>query len=38
MRRLVDYVFMEAADESKREGGATVKINDVMKKWRVSIG
>jgi len=26
------YAFMEAADESKREGGATVKIADVMRK------
>ena len=26
------YAFMEAADESKREGGKTVKISDVMKK------
>jgi predicted dehydrogenase len=26
------YAFMEAADESKREGGATVKISEVMKK------
>jgi len=25
------YAFMEAADESKRRGGATVKISDVMK-------
>ena len=26
------YAFMEAADESKREGGRPVKISDVMKK------
>jgi hypothetical protein len=26
------YAFMEAADESKREGGKPVKISDVMKK------
>ena len=26
------YAFMEAADESKRQGGATVKISDVMKR------
>jgi len=26
------YAFMEAADESKREGGKTVKISDVMRK------
>ena len=26
------YAFMEAADESKRQGGCTVKIADVMKK------
>lgn len=26
------YAFMEAADESKREGGKLVSINDVMKK------
>lgn len=26
------YAFMEAADESKREGGATVRVSDVMKK------
>jgi hypothetical protein len=26
------YAFMEAADESKREGGKTVKISEVMKK------
>lgn len=26
------YVFMEAADESKREGGATVRLSDVLKK------
>lgn len=26
------YAFMEAADESKREGGKTIKISDVMKK------
>jgi len=26
------YAFMEAADESKRQGGRTVKIADVMKK------
>ena len=26
------YAFMEAADESKREGGATVKLADVMAK------
>ena len=26
------YAFMEAADESRREGGRPVKISDVMKK------
>jgi len=26
------YAFMEAADESKRQGGAAVKVSDVMKK------
>jgi hypothetical protein len=26
------YAFMEAADESKRNGGAPVKISDVLKK------
>ncbi len=26
------FAFMEAADESKRQGGAPVKIADVMKK------
>jgi predicted dehydrogenase len=26
------YAFMEAADESKREGGKTVRISDVMRK------
>ena len=26
------YAFMEAADESKRQGGKPVKISDVMKK------
>ena len=26
------FAFMEAADESKRQGGATVKISDVMEK------
>jgi hypothetical protein len=28
------FAFMEAADESKRQGGATVRIEDVMKKAR----
>ncbi len=26
------FAFMEAADESKRQGGAPVKISDVMAK------
>jgi len=26
------YAFMEAADESKRQGGCPVKISDVMRK------
>jgi hypothetical protein len=26
------FAFMEAADESKRQGGAPVKIREVMKK------
>jgi hypothetical protein len=26
------YTFMEAADESKRQGGYPVKISDVIKK------
>ena len=26
------FAFMEAADESKRQGGAPVKIKDVLKK------
>jgi hypothetical protein len=26
------FAFMEAADESKRQGGAPVKIRDVLKK------
>lgn len=29
---LAIYTFMEAADESKRRGGATVKLGDVLKK------
>ena len=29
---LAIYTFMEAADESKRQGGATVQIRDVLKK------
>ncbi len=31
------FAFMEAADESKRQGGSTVKISDVMKKAEASI-
>jgi hypothetical protein len=31
------YAFMEAADESKREGGCPVKLTDVMKKAEASI-
>lgn len=31
------YAFMEAADESKRQGGCPVKIADVMKKAEASI-
>gem|GEM_PF-6699092 len=29
------YAFMEAADESKRQGGAAVKVADVLAKARV---
>ncbi len=32
------FAFMEAADESKRKGGATVKIADVLAKARADIG
>ncbi len=32
------FAFMEAADESKRQGGAPVKIADVMKKSGASAG
>lgn len=32
------FAFMEAADESKRRGGATVKIADVMQNAREQIG
>ena len=32
------FAFMEAADESKRQGGATVKIADVLAKARAEIG
>ena len=28
------FAFMEAADESKRQGGAKVKIADILKKSR----
>jgi hypothetical protein len=28
------YAFMEAADESKRRGGLTVSVEEVMKKAR----
>ena len=31
------FAFMEAADESKRQGGSTVKISDVMKKAEAAI-
>jgi hypothetical protein len=31
------FAFMEAADESKRQGGCPVKISDVMKKAETSI-
>ena len=31
------FAFMEAADESKRQGGCTVKIADVMKKAEATI-
>ncbi|MEO5803712.1 MAG: Gfo/Idh/MocA family oxidoreductase [Verrucomicrobiota bacterium] len=31
------FAFMEAADESKRQGGSTVKISDVMKKAEAEI-
>ena len=32
------FAFMEAADESKRRGGAAVKIADVIAKARAEIG
>ena len=32
------YTFMEAADESKRQGGAEVKLADVLAKARAEIG
>jgi hypothetical protein len=32
------YAFMEAADQSKREGGAPVSIESVMKKARQAVG
>ncbi len=31
------FAFMEAADESKRQGGCTVKISDVMKKAEAAL-
>ena len=32
------YAFMEAADESKRQGGAEVKLADVLAKARAEVG
>ena len=32
------YAFMEAADESKRQGGAEVKLADVIAKARAEAG
>ncbi len=32
------FAFMEAADESKRRGGASVKLADVIAKARAEIG
>jgi hypothetical protein len=31
------YTFMEAADESKRQGGAEVKLADVLAKARAEV-
>jgi hypothetical protein len=31
------YAFMEAADESKRRGGAEVKLTDVLAKARSEV-